>query len=77
MNQKHLQVFQAFCFLKNTKETRGDTQKTKKKLQVFVAFLVLPELYSCHFNFQLEMMQKHFYKVKYFSFVLEYCFGTF
>ena len=28
LNQKHLQVFQAFCLLKNTKETSGDTQKT-------------------------------------------------
>ena len=28
LNQKHLQVFQAFRLLKNTKETRGDTQNT-------------------------------------------------
>ena len=27
LNQKHLQVFQAFRLLKNTKETIGDTQK--------------------------------------------------
>ena len=27
LNQKHLQVFQAFCLLKNTKETSGETQK--------------------------------------------------
>ena len=28
LNQKHLQVFQAFRLLKNTKETSGETQKT-------------------------------------------------
>ena len=28
LNQKQLQVFQAFHFLKNKKETSGDTQKT-------------------------------------------------
>ena len=27
LNQKHLQVFQAFRLLKNMKETSGDTQK--------------------------------------------------
>ena len=27
LNQKHLQVFQAFRLLKNTKQTSGDTQK--------------------------------------------------
>ena len=28
LNQNHLQVFQAFRLLKNTKESSGDTQKT-------------------------------------------------
>ena len=28
LNQKHLQVFQGFNLLKNTKETSGQTQKT-------------------------------------------------
>ena len=28
LNQKHLQVFQAFRLLKNTKETSGETLKT-------------------------------------------------
>ena len=28
LSQKHLQVFQAFQLLKNTKETNGETQKT-------------------------------------------------
>ena len=28
LNQKHFEVFQAFCLLKNTKQTSGDTQKT-------------------------------------------------
>ena len=28
LNRKHLQVFQAFRLLKNTKETSGETQKT-------------------------------------------------
>ena len=27
-NQKYLQVFQAFCLLKNRQETSGETQKT-------------------------------------------------
>ena len=27
LNQKDLQVFQAFCLLKSTEETSGDTQK--------------------------------------------------
>ena len=27
LNQKHLQVFQAFRLLKNTKQTSGETQK--------------------------------------------------
>ena len=31
LNQKHLQVFQAFRLLKNTKETSGDTQKNLVK----------------------------------------------
>ena len=41
-NQKHLQVFQAFCLLKNTKEKSGLTQKTS--IFYFVS-LVSPELY--------------------------------
>ena len=44
LNQKHLQVFQAFRLLKNTKETIGDTQKTNKKPQVFVLFFSFREL---------------------------------
>ena len=28
LNQKHLQVFQTFHFLKNTKETNSETQKS-------------------------------------------------
>ena len=41
-NQKHLQVFQAFCLLKNTKETSGLIQRTS--IFYFVS-LVSPELY--------------------------------
>ena len=45
LSQKHLQVFQAFCLLKTTKETSGDTQKIKLHTSSFCfAVLVSTEL---------------------------------
>ena len=74
-------TFASFSGVLFLEKHEGNKRRYKKNLIKNFKFLLLfsfcPNFTSCHFNFQLEMMQKHFYKVEYFSFVLEYCLGAF
>ena len=55
LNQKHLQVFQTFRLLKNTKETSGETQETWLKTSRFCfVFTVSPELKMSRLNITLK-----------------------
>ena len=70
LNQKHLQVFQTFHFLKNAKKISGDTRKTKLNTSSFCfVFLVSPELnsvqtpWNLHFRYILLFQKTHIFRM--------------
>ena len=59
LNQKHLQVFQTFRLLKNTKETSCETQETWLKTSQFCfVFNVSPDLKMSRLNITLKLSNR-------------------